>query len=66
MNAHLHNAALSSDGRLHGVIEPLANYTCAAERPRAALLSALRTLVSEVRMTQQAASAYVGGREQRR
>jgi hypothetical protein len=45
---------------LRRVIEPLANYICAADRPRAALVSALAALFSEVRETNQAAIAHFG------
>jgi hypothetical protein len=45
---------------LERVIEPLASYICAAERPRAALVSALRVLFSEVEATNRAAVAHFG------
>lgn len=44
------------------VIEPLASYICAANRPRAALESALAILLSEVRATQGSARAHVRAR----
>lgn len=48
---------VSSD--LERVIEPLASYICAADQPRAILLSALRLLLSEVEQTNRAAVAHV-------
>jgi hypothetical protein len=41
------------------MIEPLAGYICAADRPRAALASALSVLLQEVEQTNRAASQYV-------
>ncbi len=41
------------------VIEPLASYICAANRPRAALASALALLFSQVEETNRTASAHV-------
>lgn len=59
MNANLnHSSAESSD--LARVIEPLANYICAADRPRAALASALAVLVREIEQTNQAAAELCG------
>ena len=45
---------------LERVIEPLASYICAADQPRAALLSALAVLLSEVEQTNQTAAAHFG------
>jgi hypothetical protein len=45
---------------LHRVIEPLASYICAADQPRAALLSALAVLLAEVKQTNRAALAQFG------
>jgi hypothetical protein len=45
---------------LERVIEPLASYICAAEQPRAALMSALAVLLAEVKQTNRAALAHVG------
>jgi hypothetical protein len=45
---------------LERVIEPLASYICAADQPRAALLSALAVLFSEVEQTNRAALAHFG------
>jgi hypothetical protein len=44
---------------LQRVIEPLASYICAADRPRAALQSALAALLSEVAQTNRAANVHV-------
>jgi hypothetical protein len=49
--------AIESD--LERVVEPLASYISASERPKAALLSALAVLVSEVERTNRAAFAQV-------
>ncbi len=43
---------------LERVVEPLASFICATERPRAALASALRLLCSEVEQTNIAANAH--------
>jgi hypothetical protein len=40
---------------LQRVIEPLASYICAADQPRAALVSALAVLFSEVEQTNRVA-----------
>jgi hypothetical protein len=40
------------------VIEPLASYICATDQPRAALVSALAVLLSEVENTNRAAIAH--------
>ena len=47
------------ESELERVIEPLASYLCASDRPRTALLSALEFLFSEVAQTNRAASAHV-------
>ena len=51
---------LPSEGGLRRVIEPLASYICAADQPRAALLSALTVLFSEVEQTNRVALAHFG------
>jgi hypothetical protein len=61
MNAHCLKSDSPADGALQQVIEPLASYICAADRPRAALRSILKALLSEVQQTNQTALAYVGG-----
>lgn len=43
---------------LERVVEPLANYICATEQPRAALLSALAALRRQVRATNGTASVH--------
>jgi hypothetical protein len=59
MNANLnHPSADQSD--LARVIEPLASYICAADRPRAALASALAVLVREIEQTNHAAAELCG------
>ena len=45
---------------LERVIEPLASYICAADQPRAALMSALAVLLAEVKQTNRAALAQLG------
>ena len=59
MNDFNRELGLASDTELERVIEPLASYICATSRPRAALLSALQVLFSEVRQTNRAANALV-------
>jgi hypothetical protein len=49
----------TSDSGLERVIEPLASYICATERPRAALMSALVVLVSEVCHTNRTAHLHI-------
>jgi hypothetical protein len=43
---------------LQRVIEPLASYICAADKPQTALMSALAVLLREVESTNQAALAH--------
>ncbi len=47
---------LSSD--LRRMVEPLANFICATDQPRAMLASALAALFSEVEATNQAAMSH--------
>ena len=47
-----------SSSDLRRVIEPLANYICAADQPKAALMSALAVLVREVEATNRAARLH--------
>ena len=49
--------ATASD--LERVIEPLASYICATDRPRTALMEALAVLFCEVDRTCQAADAHI-------
>jgi hypothetical protein len=44
---------------LESVIEPLASYICATDKPRVALIRALALLVNEVEQTNRAAHARV-------
>jgi hypothetical protein len=48
----------SSGSELRQIVEPLANYICATERPKTALVSALRVLFAEVEATNQAATRH--------
>jgi hypothetical protein len=51
---------LDTRGRsdLRRMVEPLANYICATDQPRKALLSALAVLFREVEATNQAAISH--------
>jgi hypothetical protein len=49
----------ASDSDLVRVIEPLASYICATDQPKAALISALAVLVSEVCHMNRAANAHI-------
>ncbi len=49
---------LSIPKGLEQVVEPLANYICATEQPKTALMSALAVLFREVEATNRAASAH--------
>jgi hypothetical protein len=55
------NCALEwgADSNLERVIEPLASYISATTRPRAALMSALAVLISEVEQTNRAATLHL-------
>ena len=53
-----HSLGQATDDNLERVVEPLANFICATERPKAALASALAILFSEVEQTNRAASAH--------
>jgi hypothetical protein len=59
MNARCLTLAESADDCLHGVIEPLASYICAADHPRAALRIAMQLLTAEVATTSAAAQAHI-------
>lgn len=54
MNTTNLHPRMNSNGDLAEVIEPLASYICAADRPREALLSVLSALFEEVQGTHQA------------
>jgi len=60
MNRVTLNPMRTNDGNLARAIEPLASYICAAERPKAALLSALAALRGEIEATNRAALAHFG------
>jgi hypothetical protein len=47
------------ESELQRVIEPLASYICATDQPKAALISALAVLFSEVDQTYRAANAHI-------
>jgi hypothetical protein len=49
----------ATGSELQQMIEPLVNYICAASRPRAALLSALEALRSEVAQMNRTASSHL-------
>jgi hypothetical protein len=49
-----------ADRNLTQVIEPLASYICASERPREALLSVLAALKGEVEALNRAARGHFG------
>ena len=55
MNTFDLKVTLPLDSDLAQVIEPLASYICAADRPREALLSALAVLFDEVEETNRTA-----------
>ena len=55
MNATNVGLERTSDSDLAQIIEPLASYICAADRPREVLLSALAALFDEVKETNRAA-----------
>ena len=55
---NLNHVSARSD--LERVIEPLASYICAADQPRAVLMSALAVLLAEVKHTNRAALAQFG------
>jgi hypothetical protein len=59
MNNINHQPLRGTDGYLEGVIEPLAAYICATERPQTALKQALSVLFSQVEETNRAASIRV-------
>jgi hypothetical protein len=61
MKAYSYAAETSLTNDLQQVIEPLANYICAADKPRTALMSALDFLVREVEATNQAARTHFRG-----
>jgi hypothetical protein len=48
----------TTDRDLERVVEPLASFICATEKPRAALISAMAILFSEVEQTNRVADAH--------
>jgi hypothetical protein len=58
MNRFNHLTDRMAGSELERVIEPLASYICATERPKAALMSAHALLFSEVEGTHAAALAH--------
>jgi hypothetical protein len=59
MNRISHERGQAREYDLERVIEPLASYICAAEEPRATLMTALAVLFSEVDLTFRAANAQI-------
>jgi hypothetical protein len=59
MNAVNCTLEWGTESDLARVIEPLASFISAADRPKAALMSAMAVLVSEVERTNRAAFAHV-------
>jgi hypothetical protein len=59
MNSINRELEWARESELERVIEPLASYICATDQPKAALMSALAVLFSEVEQTNRAASAHV-------
>jgi hypothetical protein len=59
MNALNYTLEWGTESDLARVIEPLASFISAADRPMAALMSAMAVLVSEVERTNRAAFAHV-------
>jgi hypothetical protein len=62
MNTAITKLPTTSNPDLTQVIEPLASYICAAERPREALLSALSVLFDEVQGTHRATLMHIAAR----
>lgn len=59
MNALKCTLEWGTESDLARVVEPLASFISAADRPKAALMSAMAVLVSEVERTNRAAFAHV-------
>jgi hypothetical protein len=51
-------SGLATESDLERVVEPLASFICATDRPRAALISAMALLCSEVEQTNKAARSH--------
>jgi hypothetical protein len=58
MNSTNHVLRRTGGGDLQRIIEPLANYICAADEPKRALLSALAVLFHEVESTNRMALTH--------
>jgi hypothetical protein len=58
MHAINRTREFSASQDLERVIEPLANYICATDKPQSALRSALAVLFREVEATNRAANAH--------
>jgi hypothetical protein len=58
MNNASRNQGRLAGSDLHEMVEPLANYICAADEPKRALMTAVRTLVHEVESTHRAAIVH--------
>jgi hypothetical protein len=61
MNKFPRQLDTAADTTLKSMIEPLASYVCAADRPRAVLLSALSALFDEVEATNRTALMNLSG-----
>ena len=48
----------ATDNDLERMVEPLASFICATEKPKAALATALALLYSEIAQTNRAASSF--------
>jgi hypothetical protein len=59
MNRDSRKLEHAAGSELERVIEPLASYICATEQPKAALMTALAVLFSEVDQTFRAANAQI-------
>ena len=55
---NVHRVLERSSGDLRRVVEPLANYICATDQPRLALLTALAVLFREVEATNRTAAIH--------
>ena len=60
MSPQQFTAVRPADHAINNVLEPLVSYICAAERPRAALLTVYKALLAEVEQTNRAARAHNG------
>jgi hypothetical protein len=58
MNRINFDLGLPNSSDLERIIEPLASYICATDRPRTVLVSALRVLFNEVEKTNRAATIH--------